>query len=257
MRMAVNLGSSFAPFAGGFIAALFSYSWLFWVDGVTCILAAIYFVNASGKWQKRATREDAAKIQELSKREIPPYRNKNFILFLIATFFIGFSFIQWFHSIPVFIKSAWGFDERYIGMLMAINGILIILIEMPAIHWIEKGGKIKASILAGLLLISFSFLPFLLSASLIFAVIAVFFFTFGEIFYLPLNSSTAINMSPVTKRGDYMAWYWMTWSLSSIAGPVIGLTFAGAFGFSAFWIFACLLALISFIMYLVLADKII
>jgi len=37
------------------------------------------------------------------------------MLFLLATFIMGLGFIQWFHTVPVFIKNEWGFDERYIG----------------------------------------------------------------------------------------------------------------------------------------------
>jgi predicted MFS family arabinose efflux permease len=39
-RLAVNLGMTFGPAAGGFLA-LYSYTWLFAVDGATCLLAAV------------------------------------------------------------------------------------------------------------------------------------------------------------------------------------------------------------------------
>src|SRR5574338_932104 len=39
-RLAVNLGFSIGPAMGGFLSAI-SYRWLFWVDGITCIIAAM------------------------------------------------------------------------------------------------------------------------------------------------------------------------------------------------------------------------
>ena len=156
---------------------------------------------------------------------------------------------------PVFIKSAWGFDERYIGILMAMNGLMITFFEMPAIHGIEKNGKVKISMLAGLMLVSTSFLPFLLPKALVFCFLAMFLLTIGEILYMPLNSSVALNMSPGKRRGDYMAWYSMMWSLTHIAGPTIGLAVIDEAGFSVFWIIVSLLATLSFLISIRLFNR--
>ena len=40
-RLAVNIGFAVGPALGGFLAAL-SYGWLFWTDGCTCIIAAMF-----------------------------------------------------------------------------------------------------------------------------------------------------------------------------------------------------------------------
>src|SRR5215208_6286045 len=39
-RLAINLGWAIGPAIGGILASI-SYSWLFWVDGITCILASL------------------------------------------------------------------------------------------------------------------------------------------------------------------------------------------------------------------------
>lgn len=63
-------------------------------------------------------------------------------------------------------------------------------------------------------------------------------------------------MSPAGKRGEYMAWYWMSWSLTHVLGPTIGLTFASAFGFPAFWLALCCLVGLSWLLHWRLADRI-
>jgi len=257
LRLAINLGMSAAPAFGGFLAIWLGYNYLFWIDGLTCIAGAVYFWNVSRKWEKRTAAAENLSAPEREKPAVPPQKNRHYLLFLFATFLMGFGFIQWFHSVPVFIKTVWGFDERYIGILMATNSILISLIEMPAIHTIERAKKIKASVLAGLILLGLSFLPFLLPKALLFCFVAVLLFTLGEIFFLPLNTSIALNMSPLAKRGEYMSWYWMTWSLTNIAGPTIGLAFVDEFGFSIFWVCLSILVGLSLLLNLSLADRII
>ena len=121
IRLAINLGMSAAPAIGGFVAVSLGYKWLFWFDGLTCIGAAIYFWVVSRKWSKTKPRIKEQRIQESDEILVPPYKNRNFMILLISTFLIGFCFVQWFHTVPVFIKSEWGFDERYIGMFAWIK----------------------------------------------------------------------------------------------------------------------------------------
>lgn len=249
IRIAINLGWSAASGVGGFIAATLGYNWLFWIDGSTCMLSAIYFFIVSSSWKQphKHRAESPEKENIPSVNTPPPYKDKSFLLFLLSSFLVGLGFIQWFHSIPVFIKTDWGFDERYIGMMMTLNGILIVLLEMPFVDQIEKAGKLKVSLLGGLVLLGISFLPFLLPASLYFFCLATLFFTFGEIFFFPFNNSLPINMSPESRRGEYMSWYWMSWSACSIIGPAVGLSFIDEFGYDAFWIFIILLMSLSWL----------
>lgn len=237
-RLAINLGMTAAPMLGGFLATGYGYKWLFWIDGITCILAALYFMYASRNWASKGSVHGGKEITKAqSENGVPPYRNRAYMLFLLATFLMGFCFIQWFHTIPVFLKTKWGFDERIIGIMMGLNCIIISLIEMPIVHVLEQKSKVRLAILIGLICFTLSFTPFLFPGALWLCFLAVGFFTFGEILFLPFNNAIPFNVSDDSNRGSYMSWYWMTWSLASILGPLVGLTFSGKFGFEAFWIF--------------------
>lgn len=248
IRLAINLGMAAGPLAGGFIAVNMGYSGLFWIDGITCITAAIYFWFASRNW--KVHKHDPKNEFDNSERNktIPPYKNKKFLVFIFASFLMSFCFMQWFHTIPVFFKTEWGYDERYIGMLLMINALIIALIEMPIIHLIEHAGSVKGAILTGLFFIGLSYLPFLLPQAFYIGVFAMLLMTAGELLFLPLNSSIALNRSPAARRGDYIAMYWMSFSLTHILAPSIGFTLIGSIGFSSFWILCSLLITISFLL---------
>lgn len=236
LRLAINLGFSAAPALGGFIASYLGYKWLFWIDGITCIIAAMYFGYVSKTWIPHEGKDEKEEKEASKPREVPAYLNPRFLLFLLITFFIAFGFIQWFHTVPVFIKSVWGFDERYLGIIMMLNGLLIVMIEMPAIDRIEKANKIHEAVTWGLSLIGLSFVFFLFTKSLFLCFVAMTFVTIGEILYLPFNNSEPLTMSPKDRRGEYMAWYWMTWSLANVIGPTLGFWLISHVGYSMFWI---------------------
>ena len=164
---------------------------------------------------------------------------------MVGTFFIGFVFIQWFHSLPVFLKSNWNLEEDAIGILIGASCWIIVVIEMPLIHSIEKAGKIRSYILYGIFLIGSSYLLFLLTGSFWLALIAIIIWTVGEIIFMPLNSATPINMSEKSNRGEYMSYFWMTWSAVNIVAPIVGLSFMDFFGYDAFWFFLFGLSMIS------------
>lgn len=255
IRLAVNLGMAVAPLIGGFIVASLGYGWLFWIDGITCIISAFYFWNVVKRWQMKENNEASDKQVTAKETVLPPYRNGRFMLFLVATFLAAFVFIQWFQTIPVFIKTVWLFDERFIGVLLGLNCILIIATEMPLIHTIESLKKTRGSMLWGLVLIGASFLPFLFYKNFISCLLAIILFTFGEIFLLPLNNATAIKMSPKEDQSRYISWYWMNWSLALILGPMIGFAFIDVFGFSWFWISLAFMALVSLMMHSKLLEN--
>jgi len=236
IRLAANLGFSAAPALGGLVITLLDYSYLFWIDGLSCIIAAVFLLIISRTW---ANAHHAAAVREERRAGrtlvLPPWRNPRYLLFMLGTFLTAFGFMQWFHSVPVFLKMGWGLDEGDIGLIMGMNGLLIVLIEMPLVNALERTGRARAAMLLGLVMTATSFLPFLLLGSMGMAVVAMLLMTAGEILFQPFNSALVLKLSPEARRGEYAAWYSMSWGVALITAPTIGLGFVGAFGFPLFW----------------------
>ncbi len=247
IRLAINLGMTGGPTIGGIVAVSLGYHWLFWLDGLTCIFAAIIFFLVSRHWKKQAQANGtiAKVIEDDGSVPIPPLKNPNYIIFLLGTFFIGFVFIQWFHSVPVFFKNVWNFQEDVIGIVIGLSCLIIVIIEMPLIHSIEKAGKIHQYTLIGIFLIGVSYLLFFFKGSFAMAMAAVTIWTCGEMIFMPLNNATPLNMSTKSNRGEYMAYFWIMWSVVNIAAPIGSLMFIDYFGFEAFWVFLFAMSMVS------------
>lgn len=255
IRLAVNLGFAAAPAIAGFLITNFSYKWLFWVDGLSCAAAAIYFLIAARNWSSRAKSEGEEKQNsQETQKGLPVYKNRKYLIYLLGSFLIAFCFVQWFHTVPIFIKTEWAYDEGFIGILMTFNGLLITFVEMPLIHSLEKKKQIKLPKMIGLALVGISFLPFLGPPALVLCFLAMLFLSMGEITYITFNQSTALNMSSPSRRGEYMGWYAMVWSLAQIFAPVVGLGFVQEFGYNAFWLLLLGISGLSF--FIILSHKI-
>lgn len=262
LRLAINLGMAAGPTIGGFIAVAWGYSWLFTLDGATCVLGALFFLLISLTWrtQKRKTETEAEPVSEepaSTAKGPPPWKNLTFLLFLLSTLLLSFAFMQAMHILPVFIKQDWNFDERYLGILFGFSCTLVVLIEMPVIHWFEQKKKIKFAYVLGAALIGGSYLVYFLPGHLALCFVGFGIWTLGEIFALPFNNSIAINLSPDNRRGQYMSWYFMTWSLANIVGPLVSFSLADHLGFEFVFLLNVVLAGVALFIFWTISSKVV
>ena len=230
-RLAINLGWAVGSAIGGVLAKI-NYELLFWIDGITNIMAAFVMLIFL-KPVKRKINVDT--IQQ-SNSAVTALRDKTFMLFIIVTALFASCFFQVFTNLPVFLKNNLHLSEPYIGLLMAINGIMIAVIEMVLVYKLEGQRKSMVYITAGVALTGISFwllnIPFN-GAFIAFSMIIL--ITFGEILAMPFMNSYWISRTQTTNRGQYAALYTMAWSAAQTLGPMGGAQLAQHFGFTVLW----------------------
>ena len=99
-RLAVNLGWAAGGALGGIIAS-FNYTLLFWVDGITNLMAAcLLYITLSPK------RNSATEVKSREKTLIKnsAYKDRTYISFVFLVFLFALCFFQLFTTIPVFFK---------------------------------------------------------------------------------------------------------------------------------------------------------
>ncbi len=153
-RLAINLGWAIGGAMGGIIAS-FNYGLLFWVDGITNLLGAtLLYITLSPK-RNKAT-EVKTKEKGVIKNSV--YKDKVYISFVVLVFFFALCFFQLFTTIPVFFKERFHLTVLFIGMVMALNGLIIALFEMITIFALEGRRPSLHFISGGVLLVCVAFL---------------------------------------------------------------------------------------------------
>ena len=249
IRLAINLGFAFGPFLGGIIITSLSYSGLFWIDGITCI-SAVLLMRAVLK-QKGVYSEKAKKSIEEDVNSVSIYRDKPYWIFLVIVFLMGFVFLQLFTTMPLYYKGVHKLTEVEIGLLMALNGFLIFVFEMPLIHYIEKKLFNKLKIITwSLVLFALSFLILNTSAWIGVLIIGMLLITFGEMLAFPFTNNFAMSRAPSGKEGRYLALYSMAFSFAHIFSAKTGMEVIDRFGFEANWYLMTGLGLLAFVLML-------
>jgi len=142
IRLAINLGFAAGPALGGLIISTIGYYGLFWADGLTCLLAGLVMVQTL---HPKKTKELDKEI--VIENPIPAYQDRVYVLFLLASVLFSFIFVQYFSTIPLYYKEIHLQSENNIGLILALNGMLIFLFEMPLITYLEKTKLSKITLL--------------------------------------------------------------------------------------------------------------
>ena len=233
-RLAINLGWAVGGGIGGFIAS-YNYELLFWVDGLTNLSGAalLYFVLAPSR---NVATDVKVKKEKVTGRTA--YQDTNYMIFIFLLFLFAMCFFQLFTTIPVFYKEQFHLSVFFIGMIMSMNGLLIVLFEMVTIFKLEGRRPLLHFISVGVILIGIAYLMLntpVVNKSIL-AIVIMFLFTFGEILSMPFMNSYFISRTLPHNRGQYAALITVAWASAQAIGPFIGGLVAENYGYKILWI---------------------
>jgi predicted MFS family arabinose efflux permease len=239
-RLAVNLGFSIGPAVGGILSS-FSYQWLFWVDGFTCMLAAVILRTCLPPLvvTKKAQEERKIKLSD------SVYRDHAYLRFMFFVFLVAFCFLHLFSLVPVYYKEQVHMPESMIGLVLGMNGLIIALTEMVLVYKLEGKRSSSHYIAAGAGVIGVSYLVLTMNATIGVAILAMIMVTVGEMLMFPFVNSYWVSKSKEHNRGQYAAVYTITFSFAQIAAPTVGSQVIRYMGFHSLWYILCGICLIA------------
>ena len=252
-RLAINLGWAAGGGLGGLIAS-YNYELLFWVDGLTNLSGAalLYFTLAPSR--NIATE---VKTKTVRKEGRTAYQDSNYLLFIFLLFFFAMCFFQLFTTIPVFYKEEFHLPVFFIGLIMAMNGLLIALFEMITIFKLEGRRPLLHFISFGVVLIAIAYL--LLNMPMIekwlLATVVMLLFTFGEIMSMPFMNSYWVSRTLPHNRGQYAALYTVAWASAQAIGPFAGSLIAENSGYNFLWFVTAAVCFVIAVLYRLLHKR--
>ncbi|WP_261801951.1 MFS transporter [Streptomyces sp. ISID311] len=160
-------------------------------------------------------------------------RDGRFMTVVGLNLLLALLFQQAYVSMPVSMGQD-GFSSADFGMVIAVNGILIVLLQIPVTRFIEH--RSPAMLLVGsALLAGYGFGLTALAGSVAMYAVAVAVWTLGEIINSPTQMGLVVRLSPVHGRGRYQGMYSLSWSIASLTAPLLGGTVIDHYGADALW----------------------
>ncbi|MFD0380372.1 MDR family MFS transporter [Streptomyces sp. NPDC127112] len=220
---AINLGFAISSMAAGLIA---EYSYLAGFLGeaaLTLLCAVLVFVKlpesrpegaggAGGAADTAA--EDGAAIGLGTV-----LRDGRFMGIVGLSFLISLIYTQGSLGLPVTMGAA-GFAPGEYGLVIAVNGVLIVALQLPVTRFIEDRDPRRLLVVSSLL-VGYGFALTAFAGPLWSYALTVCVWTLAEIVNAPTQMSLVVRLSLVRGRGRYQGMYTMSWAVASLVAPLM------------------------------------
>lgn len=223
---AINLGFAVAPVVAGYAAGR-GFRWLFIGDAVTTLAFAALVLVALPETRPSLPRPPA--MASL----LAPYRDPRLVAFLALQLLVMFSFNQGFVALPIDLR-AHGIAPSLFGRLIAINGLLIVLLQPFAVALVGRFDRDRVLAL-GALLVGCGFgLTALVDTPPGYA-LSIGLWTLGEIAIAPVASTVVADLAPPELRGSYQGAFNTVFGASACLAPALGTLLLARAGAPVLW----------------------
>jgi MFS family permease len=213
-RLAVNAGFAVGPAVGGLLAA-HAFGLLFVGDAATSLLfaaVALLRLPARGRVTRREEPRGAALRAVAADRA--------FLLMCGATLLQAFVYSQSYSTFALHVQAA-GLSPTVYGILLSVNGALIVVAELPLIA-VTMRLPVRAVIATGYALIGLGFAATGLAETVPALVVAVVVWTVGEMIESPVAAAFVAGLAPAHLRGRYQGVWTSMFGIAFILGPALG-----------------------------------
>ncbi|MFE9768869.1 MDR family MFS transporter [Streptomyces sp. NPDC005808] len=227
---AINLGFAVSSVGAGFIAE-FSYLAGFLIEaGMTLACALVVFARIPESRPVQVSKE-SADADGVGLGTV--LRDRRFMSVVGLSFLVAVVFQQASVGLPVAMGEA-GFTPADYGTAIAVNGVLIVVLQIPVTRLIEHRDP-KRLLVVSSLLAGYGFGLTAFAGSVGVFVLTVCVWTLAEIVNAPTQTGLVVRLSPVHGRGRYQGMYTLSWALASLVAPLVSGLVIDRFGAEWLW----------------------
>lgn len=214
-RFAINLGFAAGPATAGLLANR-SFLYVFLGDAITSFVYGVIALLALPHGLRSQAAEETADEGAVKHA----MKNRAFVLFLLSTLCVTWIEFQVHSTLPLYIERN-GYSTTVYGMLMSINGVMIVLFELAIIAWTQRFQP-QPMIALGYALSGVGFALTGLATSIPALAATVVVWTIGEMIWAPVTGAYVTSLAPERYRGRYNGMWVLTWSIGMLLGPYLG-----------------------------------
>lgn len=214
-RVGLNVGWAAGPAVGGYLATFLPYSWLF---AAAAVITAVslplvkFFLKESSP--KKTERFDYSAMLSVA-------RDRMFLMFIFLSFLVFLTMGQMLSTLSIFAVDRIGLTTAQYGLLLTVNGLMVILFQYPIARLIGRFPLVRA-LIVGSFLYGLGYLLLGWVGGFILAAVSMVIVTAGEIIFSPSALSIVGKLSPARHRGRYMGFFGLGQTLGWTAAPLIG-----------------------------------
>lgn len=218
-RLALNIGVGIGAASGGLLFSI-NPNFLFWLDGLTSLAGALIFFYIMPPSPHKEAQDISLPPSNILARR--PWHDKLFLLILLADTVVAFITAQTKNAYPLYLASEYQLDASYFGFLLSVNAVIIILFELPLVHYLRRFSFALLCVLGAICYgLGFGLLP--LGSAIWWIWSCWLSFTLGEMLTSPASMAMVQDRaSRSASPGAYMGLFTASYSVMGFIGPALG-----------------------------------
>jgi len=213
-RFAINLGCAVGPATAGFLAER-SFFYVFLGDAISSFaFGVIALLAVPHGMRSRASDEGAGDGFRAALAD------RRLVMFLLATVSVTWVVVQMSSTLPMHVARG-GFTPSQYGVLISLNGLLVVVFEIPLTLWMRRFPPVPLIAIGYALTgVGWGFTGLAHTLPMLALTVAV--WTVGEMLFAPMAGAYVTELAPERYRGRYHGLHMLTWSIGMLIGPVLG-----------------------------------
>lgn len=231
MAIGQNVGFMVLPVVAGILGSI-SFRLVYLMEGSLCLIAALIVQFGVKKSISSRGHASLSFWKSLSGLKVV-LRDRYFVVFVVQNIVFMMIYMQSQTTLPLVMEGQ-GFPPEQYGLLLSINGLLVVVMQLPADSVV---GRLRRRLM----------LPFssgLLAVGVLLQVGAVTFWlyvvclviwTAAELINMPVVYAESVRLAAEGYTGRYVALFSLSLSFSTIIGGALGGLILEHLGRSALW----------------------
>ncbi|WP_406285609.1 MDR family MFS transporter [Streptomyces sp. NBC_00209] len=241
---AINLGFAVSSAGAGFVAEYSYRAGFVGEAAMTLVCAVVVFLKVPESRPERSGGPSVGGVPTGDGVRLSTVlRDGRFMGVVGLSFVIALIFQQGYVGLPVAMGTD-GLSSSDFGTAIAVNGVLIVVLQIPVTRFIQSRDPrrllVASSLLAGY---GFGLTAFAGSVGVYALTISV--WTVAEIINAPVQNGLVVQLSPAHGRGRYQGMYTLSWSAAALIAPLMSGVVIDHLGAGWLWATTALLGTVA------------
>ncbi|WP_375605380.1 MFS transporter [Flavobacterium davisii] len=229
MRTASNFGFIISPIIAGISIATVGYYLLFYIDGISSIVAVVFFIT----FVKEKKLLHQLTFSNLNEEKFVFLKDKLLLIHCLITIITGIIFFQIFSVLPLYYSDVLKLSTTFNTYTLVFYGLVLFFLEVAVVSYIKKKEiKTLNAILYGLLSMCLGYFILVALQQTIGVFLALSFISFGVMLTFPFAADFVLERSYKKMEAKFLSYFQMCYGIAQFLSAKLSLFIIHRLGYN-------------------------